>query len=83
MVILDPSNETLERDDLAQLQLERLQASVFRAYSNVAFYRKRFDALGIAPEDIRSLDDLRCLPFTTKEDLRGGYPYDLLGKSVV
>jgi phenylacetate-CoA ligase len=78
MVIWDPSNETLERDDLAQLQLERLQASVFRAYSNVAFYRKRFDALGIAPEDIRSLDDLRCLPFTTKEDLRGGYPYDLL-----
>jgi len=78
MIIWDPSNETLDREELAQLQLERLQASIFRAYSNVAFYRKRFDELGLAPEDIQSLDDLRRLPFTTKEDLCAGYPYDLL-----
>ncbi|MHB0937194.1 MAG: phenylacetate--CoA ligase family protein [Armatimonadota bacterium] len=78
MNIWDPSNETLDREELRQLQLERLQASIFRAYSNVAFYRKRFDGLGIAPEDIESLDDLRRLPFTTKDDLCAGYPYDLL-----
>jgi phenylacetate-CoA ligase len=58
--------------------LERLQASISRAYRNVAFYHKRFDTLGIAPEDIQSLDDLRRLPFTTKDDLQAGYPYDML-----
>lgn len=78
MIIWDQSNETMDRGDLAQLQLERLQASIFRAYRNVAFYRKRFDELGIVPEDIQSLDDLRQLPLTTKEDLRRGYPYDML-----
>ncbi|MHB9134336.1 MAG: phenylacetate--CoA ligase family protein [Armatimonadota bacterium] len=78
MNIWDPSNETIDREDLAQLQLERLQASTFRAYRNVAFYRKRFDELGFAPEDIQCLDDLRTLPFTTKEDLSAGYPYDML-----
>ncbi len=76
--IWDQSNETMEREELAQLQLERLQASICRAYRNVAFYRKRFDELGIAPEDIQSLDDLAQLPFTTMEDLRAGYPYDML-----
>ena len=78
MSIWDPSNETLDREDLAQLQLERLQSSVFRAYRNVAFYHKRFDELGIAPEDIQSLADLRRLPFTAKDDLQEGYPYDML-----
>lgn len=77
-MIWDQSNETMERDELAQLQLERLQASIFRAYRNVAFYRKQFDTLGIAPEDIQSVADLRTLPFTTQEDLRAGYPYDML-----
>lgn len=55
-----------------------MQASLFRAYRNVAFYRKRFDELGIAPEDIQSLEDMHKLPFTTREDLRAGYPYDML-----
>jgi phenylacetate-CoA ligase len=76
--IWDQSHETLEREELRQLQLERLQASIFRAYRNVAFYRKRFDEYGIAPEDIQSLDDAAKLPFTTREDLRAGYPYDML-----
>jgi phenylacetate-CoA ligase len=78
MLIWDRSNETLDRDDLRQLQLERLQASLFRAYRNVAFYRKRFDALSFAPEEIETLEQLRTLPFTTKDDLRSGYPYDML-----
>jgi phenylacetate-CoA ligase len=78
MSIWDQSVETIDREELAQLQLERLQASIFRAYRNVPFYRKRFDAMGLAPEDIAGTNDLRALPFTTRDDLRGGYPYDLL-----
>lgn len=77
-LIWDQSTETLDREELRQLQLERLQASLFRAYRNVAFYRKRFDAQGIAPEDIQTLEQVATLPFTTKDDIRGGYPYDLL-----
>jgi phenylacetate-CoA ligase len=74
----DASIETLERGELAQLQLERLQATLFRLYRNVAFYRKRFDALGMAPEDLQSLEQLAALPLTTPDDLQAGYPYDLL-----
>ncbi len=76
--IWDQSNETLDREELQQIQLERLQASIFRAYRNVAFYRKRFDEYGISPEDIQSLADVSKLPFTTREDLRAGYPYDMM-----
>ena len=78
MPIWSPDNETLSRPELEQIQLERLQASVNRAYKNVAFYRKRFGELNIAPEDVQSLADLRKLPFTAKDDLRENYPYDML-----
>ncbi|NLC56475.1 MAG: phenylacetate--CoA ligase [Armatimonadetes bacterium] len=69
--------ETMARGDLEQLQLERLQATVNRAYRNVRFYNRRFQELGIEPEDIRSLADVRRLPFTTKDDLRAAYPYEM------
>jgi phenylacetate-CoA ligase len=69
--------ETLGRDELEQLQLERLQATISRVYLNVPFYRKKFDELGIDPDGFRSLDDMRKLPFTTKNDLRDNYPYGL------
>ncbi|MHB9026255.1 MAG: phenylacetate--CoA ligase family protein [Armatimonadota bacterium] len=78
MNIWDQTIETMDRDELGQLQLERLQATIFRAYRSVAFYRKRFDELGLVPEDIQSLEDLRRLPLTTTEDLYQGYPYDML-----
>jgi phenylacetate-CoA ligase len=68
--------ETMSRDELQQVQLERLQAIVNRAYENVAFYKRVYDQLGISPEDIKTLDDLARLPFTTRENLRDGYPYD-------
>lgn len=68
-------NECMKRDELEQLQLERLQATVLRVYMNVPFYRKKFDELGIDPDSFRSLDDLSKLPFTTKDDLRDNYPY--------
>ncbi len=70
--------ETMDREELAQLQLERLQTTVNRAFRNVSFYRKRFESIGLQPGDIRSLADLRKLPFTTKDDLRDNYPYGML-----
>ena len=77
MAIRDRSNETLQRDALHQLQLERLQAILNRVYLNVAFYRNLLDGVGIAPEDIMSLDDLSKIPFTTKESLVKNQPYGM------
>src|SRR5512135_631123 len=72
-----PENECMKRDELAQLQLERLESTLSRVYLNVPFYRKKFDEIGFNPDDLRSLDDLGKLPFTTKNDLRENYPYGL------
>jgi phenylacetate-CoA ligase len=72
-----PEAECLDREELGQLQLERLQATLSRVFRNVPFYRKRFDEGGLDPDELRSLDDLKALPFTTKEDLRAAYPYGL------
>jgi len=69
--------ETMSRDDLAQLQTERLQTTLNRVYRNVAFYKHALDAYKVTIEKIRSLADIRNLPFTTKEDLRRSYPYDM------
>src|SRR5512138_82747 len=77
MGIWDPQHECMPREDLAQLQLERLQATLNRAYKNVTCYRNKFNELGIDPDDIQSLADLSKLPFTTKEDLRLNYPYGM------
>ncbi len=74
-MIRDPQTECMPRADLEQLQLERLQATLNRAYRNVTFYRRRFEEIGLAPEDFQSLDDLTRLPLTGKDDLRAGYPY--------
>ncbi len=72
----NPDLETMTHAELECLQLERLQETV-RHCMNSEFYRRRFAELGITPEDIRSLDDVRRLPFTTKEDLRENYPFGL------
>lgn len=68
--------ETISREDLKKLQLERLQKTIMRAL-NVPFYQKAFKARGIAASDIKSLDDLTKLPFTTKDDLRSNYPFGM------
>ncbi|MGK2285040.1 phenylacetate--CoA ligase PaaK [Pedomonas sp. V897] len=73
---LDPI-ETASRDEISALQLERLKWSVRHAYENVPHYRQAFDARGVHPDDIRSLEDIRLLPFTTKADLRANYPFGL------
>lgn len=77
MTIWDPRNETMSRDDLGQLQLERLQATLHRVQRSVAFYRRRFDECGFDPDALRSLEDLRRLPFTTRAELAGHHPYGL------
>ncbi len=69
--------ETMARPDLEQLQLERLQATVNRAYRNVRFYHRQFVEAKLDPEDVQTMDDIRRLPFTTKEDLRAAYPYEM------
>jgi phenylacetate-CoA ligase len=73
---LDPM-ERASVDELRATQLDRLKQSVTHAYNNVALYRERFDQKGIHPSDIKTLDDLSIVPFTTKSDLRDHYPFGL------
>ncbi len=75
--IFSPKYETMERDELEALQLRRLQDTVMRVYYRVPFYRRKMDELKVTPDDIRSLDDVRRLPFTVKSDLRDNYPFGL------
>ena len=74
----DKENETLKKEKLVKLQEERLKKIVRYCYENVAFYRKKFKEAKIAPEDIKSLDDLDKIPFTVKDDLRNAYPLGML-----
>jgi len=77
MPILNPTIETLDRKALLELQNERLQIVVNQAYSNVDFYRRRFDEAGLSPDDIKSLEDLKRIPFTSRKDLMENYPYGM------
>ncbi|MDW3180661.1 phenylacetate--CoA ligase PaaK [Roseobacter sp.] len=73
---LDPI-ETASRDEITALQTERLRWSLNHAYSNVPFYRQSFDAAGVHPDDLSSLQDLSKFPFTVKTDLRDNYPFGM------
>jgi phenylacetate-CoA ligase len=77
---LHPSAETMSRDALAQLQLERLRATLRNAWDHVPWHRARLDAAGLHPDGLRSVDDLRRLPFTVKTDLRDTYPFGLFAR---
>ena len=72
----NPEQETLTREGIEALQLERLQATV-KHCMNSPFYKQKFEEMGLKPEDIKSLDDVRKLPFTTKQDLRDTYPFGI------
>lgn len=72
--VLD-DGEKLTRAELSALQLERMQWSVAHAYENSRHYRASFDAAGVKPDDLKSLDDLAKFPFTVKDDLRKAYPF--------
>ena len=74
--LLEPI-ETASRDEIAALQLDRMQWSLHHAYNHVPTYRKKFDAAGVHPGDLRSLADLAKFPFTTADDLRDAYPFGM------
>lgn len=76
-MIWNKEAECMPREELEKLQGERLRWTVRRCYDNVPLYRRKFDEAGIKPSDIRSIDDLKHLPFTTKEDLAESYPFGM------
>jgi phenylacetate-CoA ligase len=76
-MIWNKEAECMRIGERENLQLERMRAILRRAYKNVPYYKKRFDEMNIKPGDIKSLKDLKNFPFTTKTDLREGYPFGL------
>ncbi len=76
-MIYSEEYETMPREALEAIQLRRLQTTVARVYNTVPFYKKRFDEVGIKVDDVQSLDDLRRLPFTYKDNLRDNYPFGM------
>ncbi len=77
MVIWNETFECMTREEMHRCQSSRLVSMVERVYQCVPFYRKKMQEKGISPEDIRGIEDLSKLPFTTKNDLRDNYPYGL------
>ena len=77
MSIWNSHFECMARDELKQLQLERLQATLNRVRRSVTFYRRLFDQVGLVPEEINSLEQLAKIPFTSKTTLRQSYPYEM------
>ncbi len=77
MLYWDQEKECMSRENLQELQLRRLKETVFRVYAFVPAYKAKMDEKGIKPDDINSLDDIKHLPFTTKQDLRENYPFGL------
>lgn len=76
-MIFNIEYETMPREALEAIQIRRLQATLERAYASVPFYRKNFKDAGFMPADIKTLDDLKRIPFTTKQDLRDNYPFNM------
>ncbi len=70
--------ETIPREEIRQHQLIKLKQQVKHCYENSSFYRKKFDNIGLKPEDIKTLDDLQKIPFTVKADLRDNYPFGMV-----
>ena len=75
--MFEPEIETMPRDKINALQLDRLKAIVAHAYANVPHYRASFDAAGVKPDDLKHLEDLARFPFTVKDDLRDNYPFGM------
>jgi phenylacetate-CoA ligase len=71
------SIELASRDEIANLQLDRLKWTLHHAYENVPHYKAKFDTTGVHPNDLKRLDDLGKFPFTTKDDLRENYPFGM------
>jgi len=76
-LIWNKEDEQMSREELNELQVERLQATVRKVYNNVPFYKNKLNSAGVNPNELDSLKDLSRLPFTTKDDLRDNYPFGL------
>lgn len=76
--IRDPKHECMSREEMTALQSERLVKQVKNCYENSPFYKKKMDEMGVKPEDIKGVEDISKLPFTTKDDLRENYPFGML-----
>lgn len=76
-MIWDEKTERMDLNEKKELQLKRLQETVKKAYENVPFYKEKFDEVGIKPDDIKTLEDISKLPFTTKTNLRDAYPFGM------
>ncbi|MCQ2526672.1 MAG: phenylacetate--CoA ligase [Lachnospiraceae bacterium] len=74
-----PEIETASREEILRIQNEKIVKQVKHVYENVEYYRNLMDQKGVKPEDIKTVDDIKKLPFLTKADLRDAYPYGLLG----
>lgn len=79
-MIWNKQAETMAQADLKKLQGERLQQVVASVYANVPFYKKKMDEKGVKPDDIKSIEDIVKLPFTTKDEMRQVYPFGLLNR---
>lgn len=77
LIYWDQEKECMPLEQLRELQLRRLKETVYRVYAFVPAYQKKMDEAGVKPDDIKTLDDLKKLPFTTKQDLRDNYPFGL------
>ena len=75
-----PEIETMPREELRELQLERMRESLRNAYENVPLYRERFDAAGVTPDDLTSLEDIAKFPFVVKQDMRDNYPFGMFAR---
>ena len=80
--MFNPKIEAMSRKKIRDLQIERLKKTVHLVYNNVPFYKKRFKELQIKPDDIKTLDDISRLPFTTKDDLRSNAPFGMMTTSL-
>ena len=76
-VYFQPEIETMPREQLRELQLERMKKSIRHAYDNVDFYKKSFEEAGVTPDDLETLDDIVKFPFVVKQDMRDAYPFGL------
>jgi len=80
--VFDPKIETLPQTNIQKLQLKRLKQTISYVYGNIPFYKEKFDALKIHPNDIKNLGDIQKLPFTAKDDLRQHMPFGFMATSL-
>jgi phenylacetate-CoA ligase len=80
--IYEPGFEKMPAERLVELQEERLRKIVRFCYDKIPLYKAKFREAGITPDDVRTLDDLEKIPFTTKDDLRNAYPYEMLATDI-